>query len=133
MSPCVQEGCLRLQGQTPCQTGIPQWRTRVAYVHQSRVNYKGTPFDLFDCARQFCAQRKRPHGDLGALVEELGMPASVCSQPWSELSVGALTHGSWGPTGHCWWVLCGECFLLRLGRLSMRSQQQHARGERVLL
>jgi hypothetical protein len=57
------------------------------YVHQSRVNFKGSPHDFFQLAQSFAAQKGRPRGNLEALVDELGLDPGVLDQPWSELSV----------------------------------------------
>jgi len=38
--------------------------------------------------QQFSAQRRRPRGDLPALVHSLGLEQSVLNQPWTELSGG---------------------------------------------
>jgi hypothetical protein len=37
--------------------------------------------------QQFSAQRRRPRGDLPALVHALGLEQLVLNQPWTELSV----------------------------------------------
>jgi hypothetical protein len=57
------------------------------YVHQSRVNFKGSPHEFFQLAGSFAAQKGRPRGNLEALVQDLGLDAGVLQQPWSELSV----------------------------------------------
>lgn len=68
---------------------------QVMYVHQSRINYKGSPSDFFEQVCQFCSQRGRPHGDLGALVQQLGLEPGVLQQPWSELSVRERPQHAW--------------------------------------
>jgi ABC-type oligopeptide transport system ATPase subunit len=40
------------------------------------------------CVQQFSAQRRRPRGDLPALVHALGLEQAVLNQPWTELSGG---------------------------------------------
>jgi hypothetical protein len=57
------------------------------YVHQSRVNFKGSPNEFFQLAQSFAAQKGRPRGDLEQIVTDLGLDAGVLDQPWSELSV----------------------------------------------
>jgi hypothetical protein len=57
------------------------------YVHQSRVNFKGTPNELFQLAQSFTAQKDRPRGDLAQIVTDLGLEPAVLDQQWSELSV----------------------------------------------
>ncbi|EIE23944.1 P-loop containing nucleoside triphosphate hydrolase protein [Coccomyxa subellipsoidea C-169] len=84
----IQGGTLFLDGKAPEQIGVPQWRTQVTYVPQSRTQQKGTPSELYFAAQQFKAQRGRPRGDLPALVAELGLEQSVLNQPWIELSGG---------------------------------------------
>lgn len=37
---------MRLRGATPCELGVPAWRADVMYVHQSRVDYPGTPAEV---------------------------------------------------------------------------------------
>lgn len=83
----MQAGHLKLCGRSPSEVGIPHWRAQVMYVHQSRVNFKGTPNDFYKLAQSFCSQQDRPRGDLPALVHELGLDAGVLEQQWSELSV----------------------------------------------
>ncbi|KAK9818197.1 hypothetical protein WJX72_008661 [[Myrmecia] bisecta] len=84
----VQDGSIKLGGKTPEQLGVPNWRARVTYVPQSRVQPKGTPSELYFTAQQFAAQRGRPRGDLPALVHELGLEQTVLNQAWTELSGG---------------------------------------------
>eukprot|EP00878_Enallax_costatus_P000739 GHUV01000854.1.p1 GENE.GHUV01000854.1~~GHUV01000854.1.p1 ORF type:complete len:259 (+),score=82.44 GHUV01000854.1:175-951(+) len=84
----LEAGVVKLKGQTPSQVGMTCWRANVAYVHQSRVNFKGTPMDLLNTAQQFCSQRGRPRGDIHALVEDLGLQVSMLQQQWTELSGG---------------------------------------------
>jgi hypothetical protein len=116
----LQGGTLLLNGKTPEQWGVPNWRTQVTYVPQNRTQQKGTPSELYfaaqvgvdslQCSRlmcepsatilickyrpvrlqQFKAQRGRPRGDLPALIAELGLEQGVLNQPWAELSVGDL-------------------------------------------
>ncbi len=55
MAPSVmQDGDLRLSGRTPEQSGVPQWRASVTYVHQSRVQLKGTPSELYFAVQVEC-------------------------------------------------------------------------------
>ena len=42
-----QDGTLLLDGKTPEELGVPQWRTHVTYVPQSRTQQKGTPSELY--------------------------------------------------------------------------------------
>ncbi|KAI3436587.1 hypothetical protein D9Q98_006004 [Chlorella vulgaris] len=81
-------GELKLAGKTPIEWGVPNWRALVTYVHQSRVQHKGTPAELYFTLQQFRSQRGRPRGDLPALVHQLGLEQAVLNQPWSELSGG---------------------------------------------
>lgn len=47
----AQGGSLILDGKTPEQIGVPQWRTQVTYVPQSRTQQKGTPSELYFAAQ----------------------------------------------------------------------------------
>jgi hypothetical protein len=42
-----QDGTLLLDGKSPEELGVPQWRTQVTYVPQSRTQQKGTPSELY--------------------------------------------------------------------------------------
>lgn len=86
-----QAGYVRLCGQSPSEISIPCWRAQVMYVHQSRVNFKGTPNDFYKLVQGFAAQQGRPRGDLAALVHDLGLDPAVLDQGWSELSVRGCT------------------------------------------
>jgi hypothetical protein len=66
--------------------------SQVMYVHQSRVNFKGTPNDFFQLAQSFAAQKGRPRGDLAQIVTDLGLEPGVLDQHWSELSVSCWSH-----------------------------------------
>ena len=46
-----QEGSLTLNGKSPLQWGVPQWRAQVTYVPQTRVSAKGTPSELYFSAQ----------------------------------------------------------------------------------
>ncbi|KAF8057645.1 FUM1 [Scenedesmus sp. PABB004] len=84
----LEAGELLLEGRSPSEMGTPCWRAQVMYVHQSRINFKGTPLEFFEQVQNFAAQRGRPRGDLAALVEELGLLPGVLHQQWTELSGG---------------------------------------------
>ena len=47
----TQGGTLLLNGKTPQQLGVPNWRTQVTYVPQSRTQQKGTPSELYFAAQ----------------------------------------------------------------------------------
>lgn len=80
-----------LHGRPPSALGYPSWRTRVAYVPQSRPStLSGTPAELYALAQQLGAQRQRPRGDLPSLVHEMGLEQRVLHQQWGELSVRGL-------------------------------------------
>ena len=53
-SNALQAGTLTLDEETPQHLGVPQWRSLVTYVPQSRVQPKGTPSELY-----FTAQVRR--------------------------------------------------------------------------
>jgi len=84
----TQSGSLTLNGKTPAEIGIPNWRAQVSYVKQSRVSLKGTPAELYFSAQKFASQKGRPRGDLPAIVFQLGLEQAVLNQRWAELSDG---------------------------------------------
>lgn len=47
----VQGGSLTLNGETPLQLGITNWRTLVTYVPQTRVHPGGTPAEFYFAAQ----------------------------------------------------------------------------------
>ena len=47
----LQAGTLTLDEETPQHLGVPQWRSLVTYVPQSRVQPKGTPSELYFTAQ----------------------------------------------------------------------------------
>lgn len=81
-------GSITLAGKAPEEWGVPKYRSLVSYVHQSRIQHKGTPAELYFTLQQFKAQRGRQRGDLPALVHQLGLEQAVLNQPWVELSGG---------------------------------------------
>ncbi len=84
-----------LHGRPPSALGYPSWRTRVAYVPQSRPStLSGTPAELYAVAQQLGAQRQRPRGDLPSLVHEMGLEQRVLQQQWGELSVSGVCHSA---------------------------------------
>lgn len=92
-------GDLRLRGQTPEEVGgAPKWRADVTYVHQSRVDFPGTPFEFFDAARRLASRRAGDGGrcgDLAAIAAEMGLDAAAAlNQPWSSLSGGQAQRAS---------------------------------------
>lgn len=84
----IEGGALTLDGKTPEQLGVPNWRARVTYVPQTRVLNKGTPAEMYYAAQQFKAQKGRPRSDLPAIIHDLGLEPGVLNQQWSELSGG---------------------------------------------
>lgn len=78
-----------MDGETPKRIGIPKYRSRVAYVPQTRIQgLKGSPSELYFKAQSFHAQTGRERRDLPQLISQLGLPQSVLNQPWSEFSGG---------------------------------------------
>jgi len=51
-------GAVFLMGRTPREYGLPDWRTRVAYVGQARVNFEGSPKELLKTFSNLGAQAK---------------------------------------------------------------------------
>lgn len=64
-------GALTLAGRAPEEWGLPRWRSLVAYVHQSRVQHRGTPAELYFALQQFKAQVR------GVAVHALGREGAV--------------------------------------------------------
>lgn len=87
----IQGGTLTLNGQTPQESGIPNWRAQVSYVNQARVGLKGTPAELYFSAQKFASQKGRRRGDLPAIVFQLGLEQAVLNRRWAELSVKPTT------------------------------------------
>jgi hypothetical protein len=83
----TQAGSLQLDGRSPQELGVPNWRAQVMYVHQTRVNHRGTPAEFYFACQSFASQRARPRGDLPALIFQLGLEQQVLNQEWSQLSV----------------------------------------------
>ena len=79
---------MKLNGKTPAEIGIPNWRAQVSYVNQSRVGLKGTPAELYFSAQKFASQKGRKRGDLPAIVFQLGLEQTVLNQRWGDLSDG---------------------------------------------
>lgn len=65
-----QDGSLLLDGKAPEELGVPQWRTKVTYVPQSRTQQKGTPSELY-------------------------YQAQVITSPWHVHLLAAVWHGCW--------------------------------------
>lgn len=76
-----------MNGKTPSEIGIPNWRAQVSYVNQSRVSLNGTPAELYFSAQKFASQKGRRRGDLPAIVFQLGLEQAVLNRRWVELSV----------------------------------------------
>ena len=55
-----QDGTLLLNDKTPEELGVPQWRTQVTYVPQSRTQQKGTPSELYYQAQVVLASSACP-------------------------------------------------------------------------
>ena len=84
----LQAGTLCLRGRSPSEVGVPQWRAAISYVPQSRVHMQGSPLSLFETACNLAAQKGRPRRNLAELIDALGLPPTVLTQPWTQLSVG---------------------------------------------
>ncbi|CAG9460834.1 unnamed protein product [Pedinophyceae sp. YPF-701] len=83
-----QGGAILLDGRTPSQYGFPSWRARVAYVPQHRLNFPGTPSELYFKAQSYKAQKGRPRGDLPSIVQALGLAEDELNVEWHTLSGG---------------------------------------------
>ncbi|CAD7695221.1 unnamed protein product [Ostreobium quekettii] len=84
----IQGGSVRCNNQTPSEFGVPDWRSQITYVSQSRVNLTGTPAELYFSAQKFAAQRGRQRGDLPDILFQLGLEQLLLNRKWGELSGG---------------------------------------------
>jgi len=90
-------------GRTPRDYGLPEWRARVAYVGQARVNFEGSPRDLLKTFSNLKAQQKLKKArakeekegkyvsyeyQLEELVTEWKLDTHMLDQEWSRLSGG---------------------------------------------
>lgn len=87
------------------------------YVHQQRVTYPGTPLQFMERVQGFASQQSRglqdrpgPLGDLGQVVEAMGLDRGVLGQQWSQLSVSAWSVDADGDDGGMVVVEVGVCF-----------------------
>lgn len=79
---------MTLDGKTPEQMGLPQWRAEVCYVTQARWSMPGSPSDSFAALCELGAQQGRAHGDPAAFAKKLLLDESVMTSPWMTLSGG---------------------------------------------
>ena len=81
-------GELRLNGRTPAEHGIPQWRRQVTYVASTPPPLPSTARDWLTAIAALSAQRSAPVGDAFALASDWGVAPELWDQPWSRLSGG---------------------------------------------
>jgi len=95
-------GDVYLMAKTPKDFGLPEWRTRVAYVGQARVNFEGSPRDLLQTFSNLAAQAKLKKSrakeekegqvsyeiTLEDLVSDWKLSPEMLDNEWSRLSGG---------------------------------------------
>lgn len=52
-------GSIKLNGKTPSEYGIPNWRSKVMYVPQRPAVHAGTPLDFFNVVKNFASQKNK--------------------------------------------------------------------------
>lgn len=84
----LEGGTLRLDGRTPTEWGIPEWRARVSYVSQFPATFPGTPRALLDQVVALTHQRGRVSDDPVALAARWALPEATWDRAWAKLSGG---------------------------------------------
>ncbi len=82
------QGMVRLDGRTPSEWGVPEWRSRVTYVAQRPSVLNGTPAEHAAHVARLVAQRSRGARDPIEIGLRWDLPAAVWSRPWARLSGG---------------------------------------------
>jgi ABC-type iron transport system FetAB ATPase subunit len=82
-----------LEGQSPFETTLPVWRTRVMLVSQSRVTLNGSPIALFERAltldvRKRNATPSKTVSDFVEAASALGLSETTLGKDWRVLSGG---------------------------------------------
>ncbi|ORX85297.1 ATP-binding cassette transporter [Basidiobolus meristosporus CBS 931.73] len=84
-------GKITLDGLTPEQHGIPNWRSLVTYIPQRPPILPGTPLELVEKIRQFRSQRKKNNFvDPISIAESWDVPESLWEKEWNQLSGGEI-------------------------------------------
>jgi ABC-type multidrug transport system ATPase subunit len=80
---------MMLDGKTPYQYGLEQWRRQVMYVPQGRVAMQGTPSEFWETVVSYKTNVGRETLNLEELVTSVGLePAVLTDLQWSQLSGG---------------------------------------------
>jgi len=96
------DGDVYLWGRTPREYSLPDWRVRVAYLGAARVNFEGSPRDLFKIFSKLSAQTKwkKSRGKeekerkmsydvtLEELISEFRLAPEILDAEWHRLSSG---------------------------------------------
>jgi len=86
-----KNGVMTLDGKTPGDLGIPNWRTRILYVPQRPSAMSGTPNDFVDTVRSFASQKKRgPFDDPIEIASHWNLQDEIWDQSFNQLSGGEL-------------------------------------------
>ncbi|ORZ32996.1 P-loop containing nucleoside triphosphate hydrolase protein [Catenaria anguillulae PL171] len=83
-------GTVKLDGKTPAEYGIPQWRSRVLYVPQRPPLQRISPLEYWDEITSFAAQKSRASKlrDPVEIAEQWNVPSSLWEKSFTELSGG---------------------------------------------
>lgn len=86
--PNLKSTSLLLDGKTPNDHGLTEWRRQCMYCPQGRVAMQGTPEEFWNTVLTYKANAGKETSDLSELIGSLGLEPSVLQQQWSELSGG---------------------------------------------
>ena len=84
----LASGELHLNGSTPKQVGIAQWRRQVTYVASTPPPLPHTARDWLAAIGSLAAQRSTPADDAVALATGWGVDTALWDQQWNRLSGG---------------------------------------------
>ncbi|KAL1927745.1 hypothetical protein VTP01DRAFT_3566 [Rhizomucor pusillus] len=88
-------GSIKLNGKTPSEYGIPNWRSKVMYVPQRPAVHAGTPLDFFNVVKNFASQKnKTTLGDPVQIGMQWNLSESHFSEPWTNLSGGEMQRAA---------------------------------------
>ena len=82
------QGTITLDGRTPAQWGLPQWRAEVVYVAQDVPGLPGCPEDFLALVARLGTQRARDTIDAREISAAFELPPEVWRKPWKTLSGG---------------------------------------------
>lgn len=81
-------GEVRLHGQTACEMGVPEWRSRVLYIPQRTSMLPGTPAKFWRTVIGFGSRKGKEVGDPREVAEGWGIGRGMWEQSWGSLSGG---------------------------------------------